>query len=91
MRNLLLLASLLAAVSCRAEEPDDFPVSFSASADIESAYICCGYVWDTRPYSAQDAGMEVDLGAFGSIAASVWSYSPMSSSGHSDAISHTAA
>ena len=27
--------------------------SFNAFADVETAYICRGYIWDTRPYSAQ--------------------------------------
>lgn len=58
-KTYLLFASLVAVVSGHAEESDDFPVSFYASADIESAYICRGYVWDSRPYSAQDAGMAI--------------------------------
>ena len=58
-------------------------LTFSASADVETAYICRGYIWDSRPYSAQDAGVEADIGPFGSVAASVWTYSAMSHSGTS--------
>lgn len=58
-------------------------LSFSASAGVETAYICRGYIWDSRPYSAQEAGLEADLGPFGSVAASVWTYSAMSHSGTS--------
>ena len=61
-------------------------LSFSASADVETAYICRGYVWDSRPYSAQEAAVEADLGFLGSVAASVWTYSAMSRSGHSAAM-----
>jgi len=65
-------------------------LSFSASADVETAYICRGYVWDSRPYSAQDAAVEADLGFLGSVAASVWTYSAMSRSGHSAEMSRYA-
>ena len=58
-------------------------LSFSAYADIETAYICRGFIWDTRPYSAQYAALAADLDAFGQLEASVWSMSAMSSSGHS--------
>ena len=58
-------------------------LSLNADADIETAYICRGYVWDTRPYSAQSAAAAVDLGAFGVVEASVWTQSAMSRSGHS--------
>ena len=57
--------------------------SFHAFADIETAYVCRGYIWDTRPYSAQYADTVVDFDKFGRAEASVWTYSPMSSSGRS--------
>lgn len=65
-------------------------LSFNAYADVESAYICRGYVWDTRPYSAQYAGVEVDLAPFGIVEPSVWTYSAMSPGGHSAAMSRYA-
>jgi hypothetical protein len=64
--------------------------SFSASADVETAYICRGYVWDTRPFSVQDASLGVDLDPFGIVEGTIWTYSPMSSSGHSSAMTHYA-
>ena len=63
--------------------PDHKLLSFSAYADIESAYVCRGYVWDTRPYSAQYAAGEADLGVFGKVEASVWTQSAMSDDGTS--------
>lgn len=64
--------------------------SFNAYADVETAYICRGYVWDTRPFSSQYAAVEVDLDPVGAIEPSIWTYSPMSSSGHSDAMTRYA-
>ena len=65
-------------------------LSVSASADIETAYVCRGYVWDSRPCSAQEAAAEAALGSLGSVAASVWTYSAMSRSGHSAEMSRYA-
>ena len=65
-------------------------LSFHAFADVESAYICRGYVWDARPYSAQYADTSVDLGPFGNVEASVWTMSAMSGSGHSAKMSRYA-
>jgi hypothetical protein len=58
-------------------------LSFSAFADVETAYVCRGYIWDTRPYSAQYAAAEADLGALGKVEASVWTQSAMSDRGTS--------
>ena len=74
------------------KEPSSFAgelgkrLSFNAYADVESAYICRGYVWDTRPYSAQYAGVNADLAPFGIVEPSVWTYSAMSPDGHSAAM-----
>ena len=65
-------------------------LSFHAFADVETAYISRGYIWDTRPYSAQYADTLLDFGQFGRAEASVWSYSAMSSSGTSDKMSRYA-
>lgn len=65
-------------------------LSFSAYADIETAYICRGFVWDTRPYSAQSASAALDLEAFGIPEVTVWSQSAMSSKGTSAHMSHYA-
>lgn len=80
----MLFAGFAAAASFGSEDGSWPGLSVSASADVETAYICRGFVWDTRPYSAQDAALGVDLGPIGSVAASIWTYSPMSSDGHSD-------
>ena len=65
-------------------------LSVSAYADVESAYVCRGYVWDVRPYSAQYAAVATDLAPLGIVESSVWTYSPMSPSGHSAAMSRYA-
>lgn len=57
--------------------------SFKAYADIETAYVCRGYVWDARPYSAQFADAALDFGGFGRVDTYVWTMSAMSGSGHS--------
>ena len=64
--------------------------SFHAFADIETAYICRGYIWDSRPYSAQYADTVIDFDKFGRAEAAVWTYSAMSSSGHSAEMSRYA-
>ena len=58
-------------------------LSFNAFADVETAYICRGYIWDTRPYSAQYAAVDADLEKFGTLEASVWTQSAMSGDGTS--------
>lgn len=58
-------------------------LSLLAYADVESAYICRGYVWDKRPYSAQAIEGSIDMNPFGRFDAYVWTMSAMSSSGHS--------
>ena len=57
--------------------------SLHAAADIESAYICRGYVWDRRPYSAQSVDGTVGLGPFGRADVYLWSMSALSGEGHS--------
>ena len=65
-------------------------LTFNAYADVETAYICRGFVWDTRPYSAQYASATVDLAPFGVLEPAIWTYSAMSSSGQSSHLSHYA-
>ena len=60
--------------------------SIHAYADIESAYISRGYVWDSKPYSAQFVDGEINLGEFGSLDASVWTMSALSDNGNSAAM-----
>lgn len=75
----VLVASLLLSRMCKAGEV----FSVDAYADVESAYICRGYVWDVRPYSAQFVDGSIDLGDFGRFDAFVWTMSAMSGSGSS--------
>jgi len=98
-RNVALVAmAALSAFANGGEEKDDLTfadelarrLAVSAYADVESAYICRGYVWDSRPYSAQYAGIETDLDPLGSVEASVWTYSALSPDGHSAAMSRYA-
>ena len=85
MRTIVLAAVLAvsAATAAIAEETDRKWFSVHAFADVETAYICRGYVWDVRPYSAQFVDGELDLGPFGRIDASVWTMSALSGSGSS--------
>ena len=77
--------AIFAAVGARAEEEEGRKwLSLHAFADVESAYICRGYVWNVRPYSAQFVDGEIDLGAFGRFDASVWTMSALTSKGTSD-------
>ena len=64
--------------------------SFNAFADVETAYICRGAVYDTRPFSAQYAAAAADLAPFGVVEPSIWTYSAMSSSGQSAEMSRYA-
>jgi len=65
-------------------------VSFNAYADIETAYLCRGAIYDVRPFSAQYAATAVDFGLAGIVEGSVWTYSAMSPSGHSARMSRYA-
>ena len=62
--------------------------SLHAVADIESAYICRGYIWDRRPYSAQSIDGTVGLGPFGRADVYLWSMSALSGEGHSTPMRH---
>ena len=81
-----VIAASSAANPCRAGER----FSLHAFADVESAYICRGYIWDVRPYSAQYVDGELSLDDFGAIDASVWTMSAMSGSGNSARMSRYA-
>ena len=56
-------------------------LSLHAYADIETAYVCRGYVWDSRPFSAQYVDAEIDLADFGRLDGYVWTMSALSSKG----------
>ena len=58
-------------------------LSFSAFADIESAYWARGAIVDKRPFSAQYADLSVDLDPFGRVGGYAWSVSSLSKSGQS--------
>ena len=73
-----------------AEESGHKWLSLHAFADVETAYVCRGYIWDARPYSAQYADTVVDFDKFGRAEAAVWTYSAMSSSGTSASMSRYA-
>ena len=77
-------------VESEAESTGHKWLSFHAFADVETAYISRGYIWDTRPYSAQYADTVVDFDKFGRAEAAVWTYSAMSSSGTSAEMSRYA-
>lgn len=58
-------------------------LSLHAYADIESAYVCRGFVWDSRPCAAQFIDGELNLGDYGRFDGYVWTISALSSKGHS--------
>jgi len=58
-------------------------LTFNAYTDIESAYICRGYVWDSKPFNAQYADIGFDAGAFGHLEGYVWAMNALTSRGHS--------
>ena len=58
-------------------------LAIHAYADIETAYICRGYVWDSKPYSAQSIDGEFNLGDFGAIDANIWTMSSLTDKGNS--------
>ena len=86
----LLLASLLAADALRAEDRVDADVpdvphkwlSFSGFADVETAYLCRGFVWDTHPFSSQYADGTLNLGPFGRFSGYAWSMLSWSPASH---------
>lgn len=93
-KSIFMVVAVLVAPFALADEAEEETghkwFSVHAFADVESAYICRGYVWDVRPYSAQFVDGELDLGKFGRIDAFVWTMSAMSGSGHSDKMSRYA-
>ena len=58
--------------------------SLSAYADVETALLCRGLVWDTHPFSVQYVDGAIDLNRFGRFSAYTWNmlaWSPVSHSG----------
>ena len=77
-------AEAAAAVGSAAEEAAGRKwFSLKAYVDVESAYICRGYVWDRRPFTSQYVEGEADMGAFGRADAYLWTMSLFSNGGHS--------
>lgn len=56
-------------------------VSFSAFAEIQSAYLARGVVVDAHPFSAQFVDGELDLGDFGRVGGYAWSVTSLSGTG----------
>lgn len=106
MKRIALIAAAFAAMAVNAEDTIAEAVetatthdlsegwlerfSFNAYADIETAYLCRGAIYDTRPFSAQYAAVEADLDPLGVIEPAIWTYTPMSSSGQSAELTHRA-
>ncbi len=65
-------------------------ISFSAYADVETAYLCRGRIYDTRPFAAQSASFAADVNPAGILETSVWTYSPMSHDGFTGGVSRYA-
>ncbi len=90
MRNRIILAFLIAAVSPLVAKAEDVTnlwnevgrrFSVSAYADVESAYWARGAIVDKNPYSAQFADLSLDFDPFGRIGGYAWSVSSMSRKG----------
>ena len=88
--NALFAEDVVADETAESKPAEHKLLSFNAFADIETAYVCRGHVWDTRPYSAQYAALELDLEKFGILEPSVWTQSAMSNKGTSSHMSHYA-
>ena len=65
-------------------------ISLGAYASIETAYLCRGKIYDTRPYAVQSAYIGADLKPAGIVEATVWTYSPMSHDGFTGGVSRYA-
>ena len=88
-------ASADGAIAAEAEEVEPAAsgrkwFSFSAYADVETAYLCRGRIYDTRPFAVQSASLETDLNPFGSVETTIWTYSPMSHDGFTGGVSRYA-
>ena len=66
-----------------AEESEHKWFSLKAYADVESAYICRGCVWDSSPFTSQYVEGEADMDVFGRANVYVWTMSALSDDGHS--------
>ena len=85
-----LLASLMVSGALRAEDRVEASVpeephkwlSFSGFADVETAYLCRGFVWDTHPFSSQYADGTIDFGTFGRFSGYAWSMLSWSPASH---------
>ncbi len=58
-------------------------LSFSAFVDVETAYVCRGFVFDTHPFAAQYVDGTANLGPFGRFSAYTWNLTSWSSVSHS--------
>ena len=74
MKNLMVLAAVLAASACavRAQEEAGSPLSFDATADVYSAYVWRGMVLDKHAVLQPSAKANLNLGDAGTISAKVW-------------------
>lgn len=63
-------------------------LSFSASADIETAYLCRGIVWDTHPIATHYFDLDFDSGVVGRFGGYVWDMLAKSPASHADGQSY---
>lgn len=63
-------------------------LSFSASADIETSYLCRGIVWDTHPIATHCFDLDFDSGVVGRFGGYVWDMLAKSPSSHADGQSY---
>ena len=63
-------------------------LSLNASADVETAYLCRGFVWDKHPIATQYLDLDFDSGVAGRFGAYVWDMLAKSPASHADGQSY---
>ena len=63
-------------------------LSLSASADVETAYLCRGFVWDKHPIATQYLDLDFDSGVAGRFGAYAWDMLAKSPASHADGQSY---
>lgn len=77
-----------AAAPATEEVEPALPISVSAYADVETAFLCRGFVWGTHPIFTQNVDLDFDSGAFGRFGGYVWNLLSKSQASHADGQSY---
>ena len=81
--------ALFATMALMAED-DDLArrISVNAFADVETAFLCRGFVWDTHPISTQYLDFDFDAAPVGHFSAYTWGLLQKSPASHADGQSY---